>query len=167
MLVERDADADFVKVLDFGIAKRRDVEVGGPGSSWSALTRLGMVIGTPEYMAPEQALGQTVDGRADIYSLGVIAFEMLTGTRPFENQNPAAWMAMHVTANVPEMASVAEGLDVPPSAEALVRRMLAKEPSQALRRREGARRLRDRRDAGPGRRRQNRPRARRWRARPA
>jgi serine/threonine-protein kinase len=85
MLVTREGDSDFVKVLDFGIAK---VPVGTIGESkvpGQALTQLGMVYGTPEYMAPEQALGQDVDQRADLYALGVIAFEMLTGNRPFEH----------------------------------------------------------------------------------
>jgi len=75
MLVERDGDRDFVKVLDFGIAK---VPVGAlaPASERgsTALTQLGMVYGTPEYMAPEQALGQEVDGGADLYALGVSDF---------------------------------------------------------------------------------------------
>ncbi len=86
MLVARDGDPDFVKVLDFGIAK---VPIGGligepktTGPTGQVLTQLGMVYGTPEYMAPEQALGQPVDARADLYALGVMTFEMIVGARP-------------------------------------------------------------------------------------
>ena len=114
MLVARDGDPDFVKVLDFGIAK---VPVGelvgesqGPGQ---VLTQLGMVYGTPEYMAPEQALGQTVDARADLYALGVIMFEMLAGVRPFEHESKVTLLGMHVTAPIPRDARRAPDANVP------------------------------------------------------
>jgi len=82
MLVEREGDPDFVKVLDFGIAKVPVGELAGVSSSGQpVLTQLGMVYGTPEYMAPEQAAGQEVDARADLYSLGVMTYEMLCGVR--------------------------------------------------------------------------------------
>ena len=100
MLVERHGDKNFVKVLDFGVAKvpvgelsRRDSEA----EARAPLTQLGMVYGTPEYMAPEQALGQEVDARADFYALGVIAFEMLTGVRPFEAASKVQLLGMKVT----------------------------------------------------------------------
>ncbi|MEO6418370.1 MAG: serine/threonine-protein kinase, partial [Polyangiaceae bacterium] len=90
MLVNREGEPDFVKVLDFGIAKVQigeltagNVKESGPGQP--LLTQAGMVYGTPEYMAPEQALGQPVDPRADIYSLGIIGYEMLAGVRPFDH----------------------------------------------------------------------------------
>jgi serine/threonine protein kinase len=82
MLVERDEDRDFVKVLDFGIAKV-DMVTSEENTEGKKLTRTGAVIGTPEYMAPEQALGQSVDARSDLYSLGVMLYEMLTGKPPF------------------------------------------------------------------------------------
>jgi serine/threonine-protein kinase len=85
VLVDKNGDPDFVKILDFGIAKLDPNELSrtrGPASS--PLTRVGAIMGTPEYMAPEQALGDPVDHRADLYALGVILYEMLSGVRPFD-----------------------------------------------------------------------------------
>ena len=132
MLVERDGDPDFVKVLDFGIAK---VPMGGVGSSPSApstaaLTQLGMVYGTPEYMAPEQALGQEVDHRADLYALGVMFFEMLAGRRPFDADSPIKILGMVVSMPVPTFADVAPQRAIPPSIEDVVRRLLSKVPDE-------------------------------------
>jgi len=130
MLVEREGDPNFVKVLDFGIAK---VPVGElspekPGDEGApVLTQLGMVYGTPEYMAPEQALGQVIDARADIYALGVILFEMLSGVRPFEAESKVALLGMKVTSDPPTLATKNPDARVPDSVEALVRRMLDKE----------------------------------------
>ncbi|HEX3346431.1 MAG TPA: serine/threonine-protein kinase [Polyangiaceae bacterium] len=128
MLVRRDDDEDFVKVLDFGIAK---VPVGSlvgenkaPGQ---ALTQLGMVYGTPEYMAPEQALGQAIDLRADLYAVGAMAFEMMTGARPFDHESKVTLLGMHVTAPVPRMSERAPDANIPPSIEAIVTRLLSKE----------------------------------------
>jgi serine/threonine protein kinase len=133
MLIVRDGDPDFVKVLDFGIAK---VPVEGltaadvtRGPAQPVLTQLGMVYGTPEYMAPEQALGQAVDVRADLYALGIITYEMLTGVRPFEHESKVTLLGMHVTAPVPAMAKKAPEADVPKELEAIVGRLLAKEAS--------------------------------------
>jgi serine/threonine-protein kinase len=131
MLVTRDADPDFVKVLDFGIAKVPVGALGGDTASNKApgqvLTQLGMVYGTPEYMAPEQALGQDVDLRADLYALGVMMFEMITGNRPFEHASKVTLLGMHVTAPIPSMAERAPDANVPPEVEAVVTRLLAKE----------------------------------------
>jgi serine/threonine protein kinase len=92
MLVDRDGDPDFVKVLDFGIAKIDAIGMNDTGSTSSAsgpssaqpLTKMGAVFGTPDYMSPEQALGQTIDARSDLYSIGVMFYELLTGERPFK-----------------------------------------------------------------------------------
>ncbi len=134
MLVQRDEDADFVKVLDFGIAKVPVGELSAfemkEGPAQPVLTQLGMVYGTPEYMAPEQALGQSVDRRADLYALGIIAYEMLTGSRPFDHESKVTLLGMHVTAPVRPMSEVAAEAKVPPEIEAIVLRLLAKEASQ-------------------------------------
>jgi serine/threonine-protein kinase len=128
MLVTREGDADFVKVLDFGIAKVPVGElVGEHKAPGQALTQLGMVYGTPEYMAPEQALGQAVDPRADLYSLGVMSFEMITGARPYEHESKVTLLGMHVTAPIPRMAERAPEANVPPEIDAIVTRLLAKE----------------------------------------
>ncbi len=128
MLVERDGDPDFVKVLDFGIAK---VPVGeffrNPPESGQTLTQQGMVYGTPEYMAPEQALGLPVDARADLYALGAMAFEMITGERPYRHESKVTLLGMHVTAPIPSMAARAPEANVPPEVEAIVTRLLAKD----------------------------------------
>ena len=135
MLVTRDEDPDFVKVLDFGIAKVQigeltagDVSRSEPGQP--VLTQAGMVYGTPEYMAPEQALGQPVDPRADLYALGVMLYEMICGVRPFDAESKVALLGMQVTAPVPDMAVKAPDANVPPEVEQLVKKLLAKEATE-------------------------------------
>jgi len=134
MLVERDGDPDFVKLLDFGIAKvpvgqMAEASRAKPTSS-AALTQLGMVYGTPEYMAPEQALGQDVDLRADLYALGVMFFEMLAGQRPFNAPSPVQILGMVIAKPVPTFAEVAPEKAIPPQIEAVIRQLLAKLPDE-------------------------------------
>ncbi|MBX3230434.1 MAG: serine/threonine protein kinase [Labilithrix sp.] len=139
MLVDRDGDPDFVKVLDFGIAKVQigeltagDVEKSAPGPGQPVLTQAGMVYGTPEYMAPEQALGQPVDARADLYALGIIMYEMLCGVRPFNAESKVALLGMQVTAPMPPMNTKAPDANIPEDVEHLVKRLLAKEANERL-----------------------------------
>ena len=119
MLVTRGRDDEFVKVLDFGIAKVRGV----------ALTSSGMVFGTAEYMSPEQLRGRALDGRSDLYALGVVLFEMLTGRLPFACETPEAFMAAHLETLPPAVGEVAPDVELPPGLEALTARLLAKDPA--------------------------------------
>jgi serine/threonine protein kinase len=87
----------------------------------------GSTAGTPHYMSPEQSLGDQVDGRADVYSLGVVLYEMLTGTRPFSGRNATEVIAKHISAPIPKLSD--REPDMPVALVRLVDRMLAKEPS--------------------------------------
>lgn len=101
MLVDKDGDPDFVKVLDFGIAKVKVEET----AEQPALTQIGTVFGTPEYMSPEQARGELVDARADLYTVGVILFEMLSGNSPFKDDDLVVVLTRHLTADPPPLPS--------------------------------------------------------------
>jgi len=120
--ITRMGNDDFVKVFDFGIAKVFE-EVGGP------LTLEGRVVGTPTHMAPEQCVGLPVDARSDLYAVGILGYEMLTGRVPFDDDEPVRLMFAHVNDEVPPMATVAPGLQVDPRAEAVIRRALQKHPN--------------------------------------
>ena len=125
MLVEQSGDPDFVKVLDFGIAK---VPLGDVGvTSDKPITRAGMIFGTPEYMPPEQALGKDVDVRADLYSLGVVLFELLAGCRPFPDDNDLGVLGLQLSTE-PQFAERAPGVKVSAGVERLVMSLLAREP---------------------------------------
>ena len=89
-----------VKVLDFGIAKLRDL------AGVDTLTQHGSVIGTPHYMSPEQCLGEELDGRSDIYSLGVVLFEMLSGTAPFNGNTSREIISKHISQRPPPIRSI-------------------------------------------------------------
>lgn len=132
MLVARDGDDHLVKVLDFGLAKVsvRALLDEGAASPNEVLTRYGAVFGTPAYMAPEQAAGGEVDGRTDLYALGVLLYEMLTGRLPFDGDDSAALLRQHVVAQVPSIKSRAPGLKIPDALEALVLRLLEKRPDK-------------------------------------
>jgi serine/threonine protein kinase len=116
---------DFPKVLDFGLAKVTEKQMR-PGSL--VLTREGMVFGTPEFMSPEQARGKTLDARSDIYSLGIIFYELLTGKLPFEAKHSIEYIQLHVSTAPAPMSQRVPGLTFPPALDAAVARALAKDP---------------------------------------
>jgi len=125
LLTQKRRMPDFVKVLDFGIAKILRNEVDAAADLESRLTRTGAIFGTPHYIAPEQAAGGDVDGRADLYSLGVILYRSLTGSLPFDGAGIDVMLA-HMSQPVPPPRSLAPDLD--PDVEALLVRALEKEP---------------------------------------
>jgi serine/threonine protein kinase len=106
-----------VKVLDFGIAKLRD-------QSASNLTQTGSVMGTPHYMSPEQCIGEELDSRSDIYSLGVVLYEMLCGVVPFNSLASTAVVVQHVNQPPPPLRAI--NLSIPPAVEAVVMHALEK-----------------------------------------
>ncbi len=121
-LVQRPDAMDQVKLLDFGIAKV--VHRDRPGN----LTGEGSVFGTARYMSPEQAAGLPVDGRSDVYAVGVLAYEMLSGRVPFDSDNFLRVATQHANDPIPPLRQVAP--DVAPIVEALVMRALAKRPDE-------------------------------------
>lgn len=113
-----------VKILDFGIAK---LAHSGDGEG-QTLTQTGEIFGSPLYMSPEQCLGGKVDHRADVYSLGCVIFESLTGTPPYVGENALMTMMLHQTATIPTLKEGSLGSEFPPQLERLVSSMLAKNP---------------------------------------
>ncbi|HEX3771317.1 MAG TPA: serine/threonine-protein kinase, partial [Polyangiaceae bacterium] len=124
VLVERAGKKDFVKVLDFGIAKRSKEE----DKEEQKLTQQGMVLGTPPYMSPEQFTGRPIDSRSDIYSLGVMTYEMLSGKLPFKADTAWEWATQHMTQPPIPIESLAEGQRTTEAMRAALRKALAKAP---------------------------------------
>ena len=129
MLLEYQSDQDFVKVLDFGVARFR-----ADGEN-TRLTRAGVVYGTPTYMSPEQVIGSDIDARADLYALGVMMYEMVTGRVPFEGKSIHEVMNQHlVDMPVPPNQAIKDK-DHPPiprALEALILRLLEKKAQDRL-----------------------------------
>lgn len=119
VLIDKEGRA---RILDFGIARSVDTE---------GMTRLGMTVGTPEYMSPEQVDGQAADERADIYSLGIILYEMLTGRRPFEGKNVFAIGYKHLM--VPPRDPVQLNPDIPLDLSRFILKCLQKDKSDRYR----------------------------------
>ncbi len=121
-LVRHGDENDFVKVLDFGLVK----DLGDNGED---LTQTGLFMGSPKYMSPEQIRGEKVDGRADIYALGVILYEMLTGKVPFDRPNSVNILMAHVHEAPPPIAQTNPAVSVSPAVEQLVMKAMAKQPA--------------------------------------
>ncbi|MFI6855515.1 protein kinase [Streptomyces sp. NPDC050416] len=110
-----------VKVMDFGIARAMQ-------SGVTSMTQTGMVVGTPQYLSPEQALGRGVDARSDLYSVGIMLFQLVTGRLPFDADSPLAIAYAHVQEEPPVPSSVNRAL--PPAVDALIARALKKNPNE-------------------------------------
>jgi serine/threonine-protein kinase len=111
---------DRTKIVDFGLA-------AASGMNQSRVTKSGLLVGTPQYMAPEQIRGAEVDHRTDIYALGALLYECLCGVPPFESDNPVSVLMMHLTDPVPSIRERAP--DVPAVLEWLIETSLAKDPA--------------------------------------
>lgn len=124
-------DADGIerpKILDFGVAKFVRGDMGEVTGGFK--TKTGVILGTPKYMAPEQIRGEAIDGRADIYAIGAMLHEMLTGKPPFEADDVFGFVALHLKEQVPPITQRFPDLDVPHEVDEIVLRMLSKDPKQ-------------------------------------
>ncbi|MGH7281572.1 MAG: serine/threonine protein kinase, partial [Polyangiaceae bacterium] len=125
LLCERAGKHDWVEVLDFGIAKRGSEH----DPNEQKLTQQGTVLGTPPYMSPEQFTGKPVDARSDIYSLGVMSYEMLSGKMPFNGNTAWEWASAHMTAQPSPIESTGPlGARVPQAMRAAITKALEKQP---------------------------------------
>ena len=136
ILVDEEGDSDFAKILDFGIAKLHDDAKAdqdtGLMTNDAKLTQHGVTIGTPTYIAPEQAYGLPIDGRADLYSLSIMLYEMITGVPPFDADEVGSLLRMHVSADVPGFGEVAPALTVPDEVETMIRHGLEKKADDRI-----------------------------------
>ncbi len=127
ILTPRAGEQDFVKVLDFGIAARTE---SADAAHEQKLTQQGTVLGTPPYMSPEQFTGKPLDRRSDVYSLGVMAYEMLTGKLPFDAETPWQWATQHMTAQPRPFEVVAPQIKIADGVRQAILRALSKEVDQ-------------------------------------
>ena len=113
----------MAKLLDFGLVQDHSAT-----ESSDRITRAGTVLGTPSYMCPEQASGEAVDPRGDVYSLGVVAFFALAGRPPFEGSSVGKLLTAHLTQQAPDVRTLRP--DVPADLAAVVARCLVKDPKE-------------------------------------
>jgi eukaryotic-like serine/threonine-protein kinase len=124
MLQDRGRERDVVRVLDFGIAKLRD----DTRATHAAMTQQGDMVGTPQYMAPEQIRGDPIDGRTDIYALGCLLYEMATARLPHEAQTVLAMLSKHLTEQPQPPSQRRPDLGIPAAVDALILGAMAKDP---------------------------------------
>jgi serine/threonine-protein kinase len=122
---------DFAKVLDFGIAKIMAGEGGMAGGP--ALTAAGQTLGTLEYMSPEQLMGQQLDGRSDLYALGILAYELVTGALPFPAKTPGEMITAHLKTMPPPPSRNVPNRNIPPMLDAIILKLLAKKREERYR----------------------------------
>jgi serine/threonine-protein kinase len=127
IMLLKDVEGDFVKILDFGLAKMVQ------GTNGTQLTNTGFALGTPGYMAPEQADGKDVDERADIYAVGVLLYHMVVGQKPFVADSPMAVMRMHIDDPPKPPRKAAPDANLSAELEAAILRALEKEPAKRWR----------------------------------
>jgi serine/threonine protein kinase len=125
VLTEYDEDPDFVKVVDFGVAKL----MGGTAEGAQRLTQTGEVCGSPVYMSPEQCMGQELDLRSDIYSMGILIYETLTGKLPLIGRTMVDTMSKHVSEMPPSFSKIRPDLYIPERIEQVVMKAMAKDPA--------------------------------------
>ena len=123
MLIEKDGRDDFVKIMDFGIAKIITDE-----SAVTSLTQAGMIFGTPHFLSPEQAAGDDIDLRSDLYSLGVILFYMAAGKRPFDAETAGTLLRKHISSPPPLLTDLAPDMTFPDGLQTIISRLLQKNP---------------------------------------
>jgi eukaryotic-like serine/threonine-protein kinase len=123
VLTDRAGETDFVKVLDFGIAARTE---SADAQKEQKLTQQGMVLGTPPYMSPEQFTGKALDSRSDIYSLGVMTYEMLAGRLPFDADTPWQWATQHMSVQPIPFEVSAPAKNIPDAMRKAILRALSK-----------------------------------------
>lgn len=130
VFLQRTGDGDErVKIVDFGIALLRSNEEAAE-SKRRRLTRTGMIFGTPEYMAPEQAAGRRADHRADVYAVGIMMYEMFTGAVPFTDETFLGVLAKHASDQPPKMTEIAPELKISPQLQAVIMQALVKNPDE-------------------------------------
>jgi len=125
MLCRRPDGTEYAVVMDFGLAKERH-----GGTDAQKLTATGIVMGTPEFMSPEQLRGRTLDGRSDVYALALMTFEMLTGLLPFQGKTQQETMVARLKSDPPTMKRLRPDLDFPEAVERVIAKGLARDPDQ-------------------------------------